>query len=67
VAASAIVNAITDVLAVLRDADPHDKAELYGQLGLKLTYNPGARTVTARANLGETCTKMSCPRGDLNP
>jgi site-specific DNA recombinase len=61
------VNTITDVITVLRDADSHDKADLYGQLGLKLTYNPSARTVTARANLQETCAKGSCPRGDLNP
>ncbi len=43
------MNAITDVLTVLRGADAHDKAELYGQLGLKLTYNRGAKTVTAQA------------------
>jgi site-specific DNA recombinase len=59
-----LINAITDVITVLRDADPQDKAALYGQLGLKLTYNPGAKTVTARARLGDTCTKRSCPRGD---
>ncbi len=64
---AALVNAITDVLAVLRDADSRDKAELYSQLGLKLTYNPSARTIKARADLGEICTQLSCPRGDLNP
>jgi len=33
---AAIVNAITSLMTVLRDADPHDKAEIYGQLGLRL-------------------------------
>jgi hypothetical protein len=61
---SAIVNAITDLLTVLRDAEAQDKAELYGQLGLKLTYDPGAKKVTARARLGDTCTKGSCLRPD---
>jgi hypothetical protein len=41
---TAIVNAITSLITVLRDADPHDKAEIYGQLGLRLTYHPSPRT-----------------------
>ena len=28
-------------------ADPHDKAEVFRQLGLKLTYHPGRRLVEA--------------------
>jgi site-specific DNA recombinase len=64
---AAIVNAITSLMTVLRDADPHDKAEIYGQLGLRLTYHPSPRTVSARAEPGRPCTKGSCPRGDLNP
>ncbi|HEX3960633.1 MAG TPA: hypothetical protein VHZ03_29015, partial [Trebonia sp.] len=32
---------------VLADADPDDKAEIFRQLGLKLTYNPGERLVRA--------------------
>lgn len=31
--------------------------------GLRLTYDPGPRTVTAQARLGDACTKGSCPRG----
>src|SRR6185437_8732881 len=34
---------------------------------LHLTFNPGPRTVITRAEIGQTCTKGSCPRGDLNP
>ena len=61
---TAIVNAITSLITVLRDADPHDKAEIYSQLGLRLTYHPSPRTVSARAEPGRPCTKGSCPRGD---
>ncbi len=64
----AMVNAITDLMNVLRHADPADKAELYARLGLRLTYNPNAspRTVSARAELGRSCTKGSCPRSESN-
>jgi site-specific DNA recombinase len=50
---------------VLVDADPADKAEVYRQLGLRLTYQPGKRAVRV-----ETCLDPhswgygSCPRGD---
>jgi site-specific DNA recombinase len=64
---AAAVNAITDLMTVLHNADPADKADVYAHLGLRLTYNPGPKTVIARAEPGRTCTKGSCPRGDLNP
>jgi site-specific DNA recombinase len=64
---NAIAIAITDLMSVLRAADPADKSEVHTQLGLRLTYHPGPRTVSARAELGRSCTKGSCPRGDLNP
>jgi hypothetical protein len=32
---------------VPRDADPADKAEIYSQLGLRLTYQPGRRIIRA--------------------
>jgi site-specific DNA recombinase len=64
-----MVNAITDVLTILRTADPADKAELYARLGLRLTYQPETdpKTVIVRLETGQSCTKGSCPRGDLNP
>jgi site-specific DNA recombinase len=37
---ASIVNGLADLLAVLRDADLADKAEIYSQLGLRLTYQP---------------------------
>jgi hypothetical protein len=41
----AIVDRLADVAHILADTDtdtdPDDKAEIFRQLGLKLTYNPG--------------------------
>ena len=51
---ASIVTALGDILAVLADADPADKAEIYTQLGLRLTYQPGQRTVRAEAHLDQT-------------
>jgi site-specific DNA recombinase len=51
---ASVVTALGDILAVLRDADPADKAEIYGQLGLRLTYQPGRRVVRAEAHLDQT-------------
>ena len=63
---TAMVTTITGVITILRTADPADKAELYAQLGLRLTYRPGPKTVIVRSEIGRTCMKGSCPRGDLN-
>jgi site-specific DNA recombinase len=38
---SSVVSALSDLLTVLRTADPADKAEIYTQLGLRLIYQPG--------------------------
>ncbi|MGH3394761.1 MAG: recombinase family protein [Streptosporangiaceae bacterium] len=38
---AAHVARLADVLTVLRDADPADKADIYPQLDLRLTYEPG--------------------------
>lgn len=42
---ASVVTALSDLLTVLRRADPADKAEIYTQLGLRLTYQPNDRTV----------------------
>jgi hypothetical protein len=42
-----LVTALSDLLTVLRRADPADKAEIYTQLGLRLTYEPSGRIVRA--------------------
>ena len=33
---------------MLADADPHDKAELYDELGVNLTYHPDGRVTRRR-------------------
>ncbi|MGC4795581.1 recombinase family protein [Micromonospora saelicesensis] len=46
-----LVNALGDIAAVLRDADPADKAEVYRQLGLRLNYHTETQTVRAAIDL----------------
>ena len=43
-----IVDKLADIARVLQDADPDDKAEVFRQLGLKLTYHPGRRLLEAQ-------------------
>jgi hypothetical protein len=62
----AIVDKVADIAAVLAEADPDDKAEMFRQLALKLptigqTASPSSdRGTPALAN-------RWCPKGDLNP
>jgi hypothetical protein len=58
-----LVRALGDILTVLRDADPADKAEVYRQLGLRLTYHPQTQTVHAEADLSAHRGPMGCVRG----
>ena len=45
----ALVKALRDIVGVLADAEPDDKAELYEQLGISLAYDPdGTVTVESR-------------------
>jgi site-specific DNA recombinase len=46
-----MITELGDLAATLRDADPDDKSELYQQLGLKLTYHPGAQLVRGAVDL----------------
>jgi hypothetical protein len=38
-----LVEALRDIVTVLAEADPEDKAELYEELGVDLTYHPEGR------------------------
>lgn len=52
---SSVITGLSDLLGVLREADPADKAEIYGKLGLRLTYHPdeqGERLVRTEVNVG---------------
>ena len=46
-----IVERFASIAAVIRDADPADKAEIYRGLNLMLTYQPEAQTVRAQVHL----------------
>jgi hypothetical protein len=56
-----LVTALGDMMRVLKDADPADKAEIYGQLGLTLTYHPNEKRVVAEARPASMYVKV-CPR-----
>ena len=60
-----VVASLRDLMGVLAAADPADKAQIYSQLGLALTYGPGSQTVRAEARPLPMYVRK-CPRGDLN-
>ena len=63
-----LIKALGDIPAVLAKAAPHDKAQLYSQLGLHLTYEPATRLIRAETRINpHSWGYGSCPRGDLNP
>jgi hypothetical protein len=61
----AIVAAFADIARVVREADPADKAELYAQLKLTLTYQPGQRLVEATVKPGLDMRKGFVSEGGL--
>lgn len=46
-----------------RTEAPADKAEVYGQLGLTLTYDPARKRVRAEAKPESIMYVRTCPRG----
>ncbi|MEV4766795.1 hypothetical protein AB0J89_29605 [Micromonospora chokoriensis] len=46
-----LVRALGGIVAVLRDAEPDDKGEVYRQLGLRLNYQPETQAVRAAVDL----------------
>jgi len=54
---AAIVTALGDLAHVVSTAEPADKSEIYAQLGLALTYQPGERLVEATIRPGQTMRK----------
>jgi site-specific DNA recombinase len=45
---AAIVDGLGSLLAILREAEPRDKAELYSRIGLRMTYEPRPRNDQGR-------------------
>jgi site-specific DNA recombinase len=64
---AAIVAALGDLARVVRDADTSDKAEIYAQLGLTLTYQPGRRLVEATIQPSLNMPKGLVSEGGLEP
>lgn len=65
---SDLVTGLADAIAILRRADPADKAEVYRQFGMRLTYDPETQTVGVQTNVGRPpWGNDTCRRGDLNP
>ena len=62
---AAVVAAFADLAQVVRDADPADKADLYAQLKLTLTYQPGQRLVEATVKPGLNMRKGFVSEGGL--
>jgi site-specific DNA recombinase len=54
---TSLVAQLGDIMATLKRADPADKAEVYAQLGLRLTFDPERRVVAAEARPADPCTK----------
>jgi hypothetical protein len=64
----AIAEAFKDLLGLLLDADPRDRAELYSRLGLRMTYQPGPETVIAEVHTPADLRVFDmCPEPELNP
>jgi hypothetical protein len=59
-----VIDQLGDIRTVIADADPDDKARVYQQLGLKLTYQPGKRTTRADVILDPWGYRL-CPRPEL--
>jgi hypothetical protein len=57
-----VVSSLRELMSVLAAADPADKAQIYSQLGLALTYHPGSQTVRAEARPLPMYVRK-CPRG----
>jgi len=57
-----VVSSLRDLMSVLAAADPADKAQIYSQLGLALTYDPGNQTVQAESRPLPMYVRK-CPRG----
>jgi hypothetical protein len=56
-----IVEALSGIAAILKTAEPGDKAEVYRQLGLNLKYEPGPRKIKVEATPNGSCSSL-CPR-----
>ena len=61
-----IITAAGNILSVLHKADGRDKADIYYQLGLNLTFDHQQKTVIAEARAPAIMYQTRCPRGVIN-
>jgi hypothetical protein len=59
----ALVEALRDIVDVLAEADPADKAELYTELGVSLTSHTDGRVAVRHSRVGYKCVS----EGGLGP
>ncbi len=62
-----LVDALGGLLSVLHQAEPADKAEVYRQLGLRLTYDHETQTVLAETRPAPTMCVVNVSEGGLEP
>ncbi|HZM80897.1 MAG TPA: recombinase family protein [Candidatus Limnocylindrales bacterium] len=53
-----LVTTLSDITKVIHDANPRDKAEIYRQLGLRLTYYPGKAAVLVQSRPEPVCIRF---------
>jgi site-specific DNA recombinase len=63
----AVVTAFSDLAQVVQQADPRDKADIYAQLRLTLTYQPEEKLVQATIKTGLDMCKGFVSEGGLEP
>lgn len=59
---------LRDIASVLATADPKDKAEVYGELGVQVHYDPHRQVVSVSAGpcTTERVGKGDCTLGDID-
>ncbi len=62
-----LVNAFGGLIKILHAADPHDKLEVYRELGLKMTYNDETRVVVTEVQPPPRVCVMAVSGGGLEP
>ena len=50
---AAVIESLSDLPAMIRDADPADKADIYSGIGLRLTYQTEPQSILAQVSVGE--------------
>ncbi|GAA1673068.1 hypothetical protein GCM10009733_082760 [Nonomuraea maheshkhaliensis] len=63
----AMIEEVGDLVRLVSEADPDDKAGLYGRLGLKLTCYPEKQYVEARIQPEPPHVRAVCVRGETLP